>query len=174
MIISTMTQSVVRPSRLAFAALVAAVVFSAGEAQAARALLTELLARAPAAAGKPAMSGLALEACVRQARELDRTGEAIDYDVAAIDRLAAEGIFLQNQINAELPVVGDFDEKGLNEFQRRVNRHEEIAKKFQADFPLYQQRQKDYDAAVADFGRNCSGGFSASDLGVAKARLGIK
>lgn len=167
-----------RSNRLAFAALIAVLCLSAGEAFAARALLAELLARPPAAAGQPAnqpvMSGIALETCLRQARELDRSGEAIDYEVAAIDRLAAEGTFLQNQINAELPVVGDFDEKWLNEFQRRVTRHEEIAKKFQADFSLYQQRQKDYDAAVAEFGRDCASGFSASDLGAAKARLGIK
>ncbi len=101
--------------RSAFLALLAALCLSASEAFAARALLAELLARAPAAAGQPAnqpaMSGLALEACLRQARELDRTGEAINYEVAAIDRLAAEGMFLQNQINAELPVLGDFDEK---------------------------------------------------------------
>ncbi len=53
-------------------------------------------------------------------------------------------------------------------------RHEEIAKKFQADFPLYQQRQKVYDGAIAGFDRDCSNGFSASDLGAAKAKLGIK
>jgi hypothetical protein len=162
-----------RSSLMAFAALTA-LLLGASEAFAARPLLAELLARAPVAAGPPAMSALALEACLRQARELDRTGTEIDTKIAAIDRAAAEGMFLQNQINAELPMLGGYDEPGLKDFQGRLIRHEELAKKFQADFPLYQQKQKAYDAAVADFGRDCSQGFAASDLAAAKAKLGIK
>ena len=149
-------------------------VSGAGGARAARTLLADLLARPPAAAGQPTMSDLALEACLRRARELDRTGVSVDNDVAAIDRLAAEGMFLQHQIDAEMPMLGGYDEKGLNDLQHRLIRHEELAKKFQTAFPLYQQRQKNYDAAVAEFERNCARGFSASDLESVKAKLGIK
>jgi hypothetical protein len=163
-----------RLSAFAVAALPAALLFGAGEAEAARPLLAELLARAPVDASKPAMSALALEACLRQVRELDRTGEAIDNEIAAIDREAAEGIFLQNQIDAELPMLGDYDEAGINDFQRRMIRHEALAKKFQAEFPRYRQKQKAYDAAVADFDRDCAQGFTAGDLSAAKAKLGIK
>ena len=160
--------------RLAGFMLTVALFLSASEADAARPLLAELLARAPVAAGQPVMSPLALEACLRQARELDRTGSAIDTEIAAIDRLAAEGMFLQNQIDAELPMLGGYDEPGLNNFQHRMIRHEELAKQFQAEFPLYQQKQKTYDAAVAEFDRDCAQGFAASDLDAAKANLGIK
>ena len=160
--------------RLAEFMLTVALFLSANEADAARPLLAELMARAPAAAGQPAMSPLALEACLRQARKLDRTGSAIDTEIAAIDRLAAEGMFLQNQIDAELPMLGGYDEPGLNDFQHRMIRHEELAKQFQAEFPLYQQKQKAYDGAVAEFDRDCAQGFAASDLDAAKANLGIK
>ena len=160
--------------RLPLLTLTVALVFCAREAIAARPLLAELLARAPVEAGKPAMSPLALEACLRQARELDRTGTAIDNEIAGIDRLAAEGIFLQNQINAEMPMLGGYDEPGLNAFQKRVIRHEELAKKFKAEFPLYQEKQKAYDAAVAEFDRDCARGYTAGDLGANKAKLGIK
>jgi hypothetical protein len=163
-----------RSNLLPVAVLAAAFLFSAGQTQAARPLLAELLARAPVDAGKPAMSELALEACLRQARELDRTGEVIDYEIAAIDREAAEGMFLQNQINAELPMLGGYDEAGLHDFQRRVIRHEELAKKFQAEFPRYQQKQRAYDAAVTEFDRDCGQGYRAGDLSAAKAKLGIK
>jgi len=163
-----------RSNLLALAALPAALLFGAGETQAARPLLAELLARAPVEADKPAMSPLALEACLRQARELDHTGTAIDYEIAAIDRLAAEGMFLQNQINAELPMLGGYDEPGLNDFQHRMIRHEELAKKFQAEFLLYRQKQKAYDAAAAEFDRDCGQDFTAGDLSAAKAKLGIK
>ena len=67
-------------------------VFCAIDANAARTLLKDLMARAPAGADDPAMSELALEACVRRAQELDRTGTAIDYEIAAIDREAAEAL----------------------------------------------------------------------------------
>ena len=160
------------------AILIAALSLGAGETFAARVLLAELLARAPAAAGQPAnqpvMSSLALEACLRQALDLDGTGEAIDYEVAAIDRLAAEGMFMQKQLDAELPMLGGYDEPRLADFQRRVIRHEELASKFQREFPLYQQRQKEYDAAAAEFDRNCSNGFAAADLSAAKTKLGLK
>jgi hypothetical protein len=161
-------------SRLALLALAAALSVSAGEANAARPLLAELLARVPVETGKPAMSGLALEVCLRRARELDGTGSALDTEVVAIDRLAAEGMFLQNQINAEMSMLGGYDEPALNEFQHRLIHHDELAKKFQTEFPLYQQKQKAYDAAVAEFDRNCGQGFTAGELGAAKAKLGIK
>ncbi len=163
-----------RSRLIAIAALPALLLFGAGKANAARPLLAELLARAPVAAGKPAMSALALEACLRQARELDATGTAIDYEIANIDRETAEAMFLQNQINAEMPMLGGYDEPGLNAFQKRVIRHEELAKKFKAEFPLYQEKQKAYDAAVAEFDRDCAQGYTAGDLGAARAKLGIK
>ena len=159
-----------RTNLLAFAALL----FSIGDACAARILVAELLARASAAAGQTVMNSPALEACLRQATELDRTGFKVDTDVAAIDRLAAEGRFLQNQIDAELPMLNGYDEKGLHDFQRRVIRHEEVAAKFKIDFPAYQKNQKDYDTAVAAFDRDCAGGFTAGDRDAAKAKLGIK
>ena len=159
---------------VAIAALPALLVFGTSEADAARPLLAELLARAPVKAGEPAMSPLALEACMRKARELNSTGTDIDYEIAAIDRETAEAMFLQNQINAEIPMLGGYDEPGLNAFQKRVIRHEELAKKFKAEFPLYQQKQKAYDAAVAEFDRDCAQGFAACDLGAVKAKLGIK
>lgn len=120
------------------------------------------------------MSARALEACLRQAQDLDRSGTAIDYEIAAIDRETAEAMFLENQINAEIPALGGYDEPGLNAFQKRVIWHEELAKKFKAEFPLYQQKQKAYDAAIADFDRDCAQDFTASDLSAAKAKLGIK
>jgi alpha-D-ribose 1-methylphosphonate 5-triphosphate synthase subunit PhnI len=121
--------------RLASLTLTVALILSASEANAARPLLAELLARAP---------------------------------------VDAEGMFLQNQIDAELPMLGGYDEQGLNDFQHRLIRHEQLAKQFQAEFPLYQQKQKAYDAAVAEFDRDCAQGFTAGDLGAAKAKLGIK
>jgi len=153
---------------------ISALLLAAGVAHAARPLLAEMLARAPVASGQPALSALALEACLRKAGELDKTGTAIDFEIAAIDRETAEAMFLENRINAEIPMLGDYDEPGLNAFQQRVIRHEELAKKFKAEFPVYQQQKKDYDAAVAEFDRDCARGFTASDLGAVKATLGIK
>ena len=164
----------IRSKWRAFAVLIAVFGLSAGESFAARVLVAELLARAPAATGQPVMSGLALEACLRRAQELDRTGFAIDIDVVAIDRLAAEGTLLQSQIDAELPMLGGYDEKGLNDFQRRVIRHEEVARQFKIDFPAYQKSQKDYDAAVAEFDHDCANGFTGDDRDAVKAGLGIK
>ena len=160
--------------RAALLVFTATLVLTVSEADAARPLLAELLARAPVDASQPAMTSLALQACLRLARELDRTGSAIDTEIAAIDRLAAEGMFLQNQIDAELPMLGGYDEPGLNDFQHRLIRHEKLAKQFQAEFPLYQQKQKAYDAAVEEFERDCAQNFRAGDLAAAKSNLGIK
>ena len=161
-------------ARWLFVATLMIVALAPNNASAARALLAELMARAPADVNDPAMSPLALEACLRRAQELDRTGTAIDYEIAAIDREAAEALLLQKQINAELPTLGDFDEPALNEFQRRVIRHEELAKNFQAEFPRYQQKQKDYDEAVSELERNCAGRFRRGDLDTVKKMLGLK
>jgi hypothetical protein len=145
-----------------------------GPAQAARPLLAELMARAPAAEDAPAMSALALEACMTRAHTLDGEGAAVDAAVGAIDRLAAEDRFLKNQIRAEIAVVEGYDEAGLKAFQQRVIRQSEVTKKFEAELPLYQQKQKAYDAALVEFDRDCAQPFSARDLAAVKAKLGIK
>jgi hypothetical protein len=160
-------------ARVLMAALIAIAVSQPGVATAARTLLADLMARPPARAGTKPMSALALEACLRRAQELDRDGTAIDYEIAAIDREAAEALLLQKQINAELPVLGDFDEPALNAFQRRVIRHEELTKNFHVEFPRYERRQKAYDAAVAEFERYCAGRFSGDDLDSTKSKLGL-
>lgn len=148
-------------------------VFCGFDANAARTLLKDLMARAPAGADA-AMSELALEACVRRAQELDRTGTAIDYEIAAIDREAAEALLLQKQLNAELPTVQEYDEPALNEFQRRVIRHEELSHKFQLEFPLYQNKQKAYDAAVEEFEHICANRFRRGDLDAIRKKLDLK
>src|SRR5262245_60689871 len=87
-------------------------------------LASDLMARAPAKLGETAMSDLALEACMRRAQELDRTGTAIDHEIAAIDREAAEALLLERRFNAELLMLGAYDEPALKDFQRRGIRHE--------------------------------------------------
>ena len=160
--------------RVAALAFIGALVLGSGEAFAARTLVADFLKRKPADAGEPAMSRLALEACLLRAQQLDRTGIALDYQVAEIDRLAAEGMFLERQIESEMGALGGYDEAALKDYQARVVRHEAIAKKFQSEFPVYKQRQKDYDAAVAEFTRDCAAAFGAADLAAVKAKLGIK
>jgi len=155
--------------------MVALLVLGPGtSANAARTLLAELMARAPEDARAPVMSALRLEACLRRARELDSTGIAIDYEIATIDREVAEGMFLQNQLNAELPALGGYDEKALEDFQRRVVRHDALAKKFKAEFPLYQQKQRAYEVAVAEFEQDCAGRFNRNDLETIKSKLDLK
>ena len=148
--------------------------FVSNDANAAKTLLADLMARPPAGSREPAMSALALEACIQRAQELDRRGTAIDYEIAAIDREVAESVLLQNQINAELPMLGSYDEAALNDFQRRVIRQEELAKKFQAEFPVYQQEQKAYDAAVDEFEHVCASRFRAGDLEAIKSKFGLE
>ena len=160
-------------ARVLMGALIAIAIGQPGEATAARTLLADLIARPPAQPGTKPMSTLALEACLRRAQELDRDGTAIDFEIAAIDREAAEALLLQKQINAELPVLGDFDEPALNAFQRRVIRHEELTKKFHAEFPHYEERQRAYDAAVGEFERYCAGRFTRDDLDATKSKLGL-
>ena len=160
--------------RVLISALFALIFGHPDNALAARTLLADLMARPPVQAGGKAMSALALEACMRQAQELDREGTAIDYEIAAIDREAAEALFLQKQINAELEVLGGYDEAALNDFQRRVIRHEELTKKFHTEFPRYEARQKAYDVAVAEFESYCAGRFTPADLEAVKAKFGLK
>jgi len=148
---------------------------AAPDAHAARTLLKDLMARPPANLDDAVMSTRTLEACVRWAQELDRAGTAIDFEIAAIDREAAEALLLQKQLNTELPMVGAYDERALNEFQRRVIRHEELAKKFQMEFPRYQNRQKAYDAEVDEFEHViCASRFRRNDLDAVRTKLDLK
>ncbi|MFZ3250989.1 MAG: hypothetical protein WA214_19115 [Pseudolabrys sp.] len=162
-----MTRWVLMATAFAFA-------FGAIDANGARALLADLMARQPAGVDEPAMSALSLEACMRRAQDLDRTGVAIDYEIAAIDREAAEALLLQKYLSAELPMIGGYDEPALNEFQRRVIRHEELARKFQTEFPLYQNKKNAYDTSVDEFEHICASRFRRSDLEAIRTKLDLK
>lgn len=157
-----------------FVTALLAAALGSNEVKAARTLLADLVSREPAQTGGETMSALALEACARRAQKLDKIGVAIDYEIAAIDREVAEGVFLQNQLNAELPSLGDYDERALQDFQRRVIRHEALAEKFQSEFPLYQAKQRAYEAAVNEFEHNCAGRFGRDDLETVKHRLDLR
>lgn len=82
-------------------------------------------------------------------------------------------MLLQRQLNTDLPFVGAYDEPALREFRRRVVRHEELAKKFQAEFPLYQQKQRAYDEAVEEFEHICARPFERDDLEAIKRKLDL-
>jgi hypothetical protein len=71
-------------------------------------------------------------------------------------------------------MLGDYDEPAHNAFQRRVIRYDKLAKKFQAEFPLYQQKQKAYDAAVVEFERICASRFHPGDLEAINSKLDFK
>jgi hypothetical protein len=149
--------------------------FGAVDANAARTVLKDFMARPPAKTDEPVMSALALEACVRRAQELDRAGTAIDLEIAAIDREAAEALLLQKQLNTELPMISAYDETALDEFQRRVVRHQELTKKFQMEFPRYQDKQRAYDADVDEFEHViCAGRFRRNDLDAVRAKIDLK
>jgi hypothetical protein len=149
--------------------------FGAINANAAPTVLKDFMARPPAKTDEPVMSALALEACIHRAQELDRAGIAIDLEIAAIDREAAEALLLQKQLNAELPMIGAYDESALNEFQRRVVRHQELTRKFHMEFPRYQDNQKAYDADVDEFEHViCAGRFRRNDLDAVRAKFNLK
>jgi len=149
--------------------------FGAIDANAAPTVLKDFMARPPAKTDEPVMSALALEACVHRAQELDRAGIDIDLEIAAIDREAAEALLLQKQLNTELPMIGAYDEAALNEFQRRVIRHEELARKFQMEFPRYQSKQKAYDAEVDEFEHElCARRFRLNDLDAVRSKLDLR
>src|SRR5215475_13132950 len=151
------------------------VALAAVDATAAPTVLKDFMARPPAKTDEAVMSALALEACVQRAQELDRAGIAIDLEIAAIDREAAEALLLQKQLNAELPMIGAYNETALNEFQRRVVRHEQLTKKFQIEFPRYQDKQKAYDAEVDEFEHVvCAGRFRGNDLDAVRAKFDLK
>lgn len=161
--------------RLALLAAVAALVLGAGEANAARTLLADLMARPPAAEGaKPALTPGKLEACLREARDLDKTGIGLDAEISAIEQTSAEAMFLQHLINMQFARLNGADKAAIAEFEQRTHRHEELTQKFKAAYPLYQAHQADYDTKVAAFENTCAGSFSARDLETVKTKLQTK
>ena len=158
-------------ARVLMAALIAIAIGQPGVATAARTLLADLMARPLAQPGTKPMSALALEACLRRALELDRDGTAIDYEIAAIDREAAEALLLQKQINAELPVLGDFDEPALNAFQRARDPSRRADEKIPRRVPaLRAANKRAYDAAVPNLNAIARGRFTADDLDAVQSR----
>ncbi len=158
--------------RAAIAALLI-LTLTAGLAVADSAFLARLLKRSPAALSEPAMSALALEACLKLAATLDRDGAKVASDGARIEKLTAERAALQNQINAELDQLSHYDSQQMAAFQRRVTRNDDVERELHSGGPAHEKESKAYDEAVAGFERSCSGSFRAGDLTAAKAELGL-
>ena len=164
-----------RRLRLAKLAATALLIFGGIKANAARSLLTELTARPPAAAGAhAALTADKLEACLRAARTLDTSGQALDAEISAIEQITAESMFLQFVINSQFATLNGADKTAVAEFEQRTRRHEELARKFKTDYPVYQQHKRDYDGKVAAFERDCAGDFDGRDLEAVKTKLQIK
>ncbi|HXX07227.1 MAG TPA: hypothetical protein VEJ43_04050 [Pseudolabrys sp.] len=49
-----------------------------------------------------------------------------------------------------------------------------IQRCLRAEFPLYQKKHNEYEAAVAEFEQDCAGGFSRGDLEALKSKLDLK
>lgn len=161
--------------RLAKLAAAALLIVSGSEARAARSLLAELTARPPAAAGAhAALTSEKLEACLRAARALDASGQALDGEISAIEQITAESMFLQFVINSQFTTLNGADKAAVAEFEQRTRRHDELARKFKTDYPAYQQHKSDYDGKVAAFERDCAGDFDGRDLEAVKTKLQIK
>ena len=161
--------------RLAGLALTAALVFGAGDAHAARALLHELMVRVPAAeSAKPALPADKLEACMRTARDLDKTGVALDEQISEVERVTAEAMFLQYQLNMKFPRLDGGDENAMADFSAQSARHDALSRQFKEKYEAYQARDKSYQTAVAAFERDCAGNFTRADLDAAKTKLQIK
>lgn len=155
------------------AAIAALLTLTVGPATAERAFLAGLMARPPASASEPAMSALALEACLKLAASLDRSGAKIASDGARIRKLAAERADLQNQINAELDQLSHYDSQQMAAFQRRVTHNDDVEGELNSGGPAHEKETKAYIEAAAGFERSCGGRFRAGDLNAAKAKLNL-
>jgi hypothetical protein len=155
------------------AAIATLLMLAAGQAMAERGLLDTLMARPPAAISEPAMSTLALEACLKLAASLDRTGVKIAGQGARLERLNAEHAALESQINAELDQLSHYDAQQMAAFQRRVARNDDVERELRSDRAAHQKERKAHDEAIVSFERNCGGRFRADDLVAVKAKLGL-
>ena len=71
-------------------------------------------------------------------------------------------MFLQFVINSQFATLNGAEKAAVAEFEQRTRRHEELAQKFKADYPVYQQHKSDYDDKVAAFERDCAGDFDGA------------
>lgn len=153
--------------------LFAAAVFESGDARALHTSLAQFLARAPVETNA-SLSAERVEACMKQARDLDRLGNELDMQMEAIQTASGQAMFLQYLNRAQLPRLDDADDDTRNEFAQRVGQHDVLRRKLDADIPAYEKRAADYEARVNALGRECAGTFTARDRDAAKAKLGIQ
>jgi hypothetical protein len=144
-----------------------------GEARALHTSLAQFLARAPVETNA-SLSAEQVEVCMKQARELDRTGNELDMQMEAIQTASGQAMFLQYLNRAQLPRLDDADEDTRNEYTQRVGQHDALRRKLDVDIPAYERRSANYQAGVKTLDRECAGTFTARDRDSAKAKLGIQ
>jgi len=153
--------------------LLAAFVLAAGEAQALHTSLAQFLARVPVEVNA-SLSAEQVEGCMKQARDLDRTGNELDMQMEAIQTASGQAMFLQYLNRAQLPRLDDADDDTRSEFAQRTVQHDALRRKLDADIPLFEKRSANYEAGVKTLERECAGTFTARDRDAAKAKLGIQ
>ena len=153
--------------------LFAVVVLASGDARALHTSLAQFLARAPVETNA-SLSAEQVESCMKQARDLDRTGNELDMQMEAIQTASGQAMFLQYLNRAQLPRLDDADEDTRGEFAQRTVQHDALRRKLDADIPAYERRAASYEADVKTLDRECTGTFTARDRDAAKAKLGIQ
>jgi hypothetical protein len=153
--------------------LFAAVVVASGDAQALHTSLAQFLARVPVEANA-SLTLDQVEACVKTAHALDRTGNELDMQMEAIQTASGQAMFLHYLNRAQLPRLDDAGADARAEYDQRVGQHDALRRKLGADIPIYEKRMADYETGVKAFDRDCAGTFTARDRDAAKAKLGIQ
>lgn len=155
------------------------IVALAGPAQAARAFVREIEARAakPPIPGAPLLDAAALASCLTRARDLERTGTQLDQDGAEIDRLAATAALMGRGIDLGAAVAPDENEDGADsmaKLHKRFMDYDALAARFQNASKAHQVKLAEHDVRVHAFDAECDKPFRPDDLAEAKRKLGWK
>src|SRR5689334_22194016 len=142
--------------------LIAVLAIASSEANALHTSLAQFLARTPVEANA-SLNADQVEACLKAAQGLDRTGNELDMQMEAIQTASGQAMFLQYLNRAQLPRLDDADDDTRNEFAQRVGQHDALRRKLDADIPLYEKPSAGYEAGVKALDRECAGTFTARD-----------
>jgi hypothetical protein len=165
---------------LMVASATALIVGLASPAEAARAFVREIEARAikPPVPGAPLLDASALAACLTRALDLEKAGAQLDQDGAEIDRLAATAALMGRGIDLGAALAPDANDgdgaDSMAKLHKRFMDYDAMAARFQNAAKAHQAKVAAYDVRVQAFDAECDKAFRPDDLIEAKRTLGWK
>ncbi|MBM3396786.1 MAG: hypothetical protein FJY37_19575 [Betaproteobacteria bacterium] len=115
-----------------------------------------------------------LRGCLQSEREINRLGEALDFEEENIQAASTRLNEMQRGLDERQRRVDVYNKQSVDAFNREVDRHRRAVSEYNSKLPDFNSRVQAFNARIGEFNSSCAGkSYYEDDMKVARAALGL-